>query len=262
VKLLGTILLLCFFSPVSSIQFVDEAKCGGKPGETCLSTPKDEFFLLLNADKTIRYFEISTLKTRHGYNAGVKFYRNGYLSEITPRKWVKNSKYGLSGEPVGWHFWFYENGVLAAKKVDSGVGADAGIGFACGWEYRYDGTGMLLEKKYEPRNCPHGKGIVRFFLPPGQYRVITAPLRLRQRPSLNGEVIRNLNAETVLEVTDYTADRLEINGFYAPWARVKIGKIEGWVYGGYIEPVEYGKTYRKFFQNIDWHKFVEKMALE
>ena len=110
--------------------------------------------------------------------------------------------------------------------------------------------------------CLYGKGLISFFLPPGEYYVTQPPLRLREKPSLEAKTIANLEKGERVEVVDFSRDRTEISGYYAPWAKVKTLKGEGWVYGGYIEPVNYSNLYMRYFKNLDWDKFVEKLGLE
>lgn len=194
-----------------------------------------------------------------GYALEIAFSKHNALERISPRKYHKSRK---SGVPLGINLSFHESGQLWRRFFSSGVDGEFGVSEPCDWEYRYDESGKLAEKIFHKQKCLYGKGLITFFLPPGEYTVTEPPLRLRGEPSLKAKIIGNLAKDEKVEVLDFTKERLEINGFYAPWAKVKTAKGEGWVYGGFIEPVNYGETYKKYFQNIDWQKFVEKMGLE
>lgn len=195
-----------------------------------------------------------------GYRIDISIDKSGNLARILPRKYqVAKSQIGV---PLGINLSFHESGNILRRFISSGIDGEFGVSEPCDWEYRYDESGKLTEKTFHKQKCLYGKGLIAFFLPPGTYYVTEPPLRLRAEPNLKSKTIANLEKDEKVEVLDFTKERLEINGFYAPWAKVKTAKGEGWVYGGFIEPVNYGETYKKYFQNIDWQKFVEKMGLE
>lgn len=197
---------------------------------------------------------------RRQYEVTIRFDEFGNLEQFFPRKFDTSKP--LVGVPLGINMFFHKTGKIAQRHISSGVDDNNGLNAPCEWQFFYDESGKLTEKVFHERKCQYGKGLITFFLPPGEYYVTEPPLRLRAEPSLKGKIIGNLAKDEKVEVLDFTKERLEINGFYAPWAKVKTAKGEGWVYGGYIEPVNYGETYKKYFQNIDWQKFVEKMGLE
>lgn len=188
------------------------------------------------------------------------------IEKFTQFKCLSQSKTDPEGNvsaQVGKNLEFHPNGRVAKSLVHAGIGSFHAMDPTfCDVELHFDENGNKIFEKKHANKCLSGRGIYRFFLPPGEYYVTEAPLQLRSAPNLKAKIMGKLAKDERVEVLDYTSKRLEIKGYYAPWAKVKTRKGEGWVYGGYIEPVNYGETYRKFFQNIDWKAFAAKMGLE
>lgn len=255
---------LLLLSPAYAAEFKSQVECGGAGTEICIATKKSEFFVFINTRGKLETLKISTISTRKGYDAGFDFdQKTGILRVIRPRKFNRDKqKFPYESIAVGLQVGFSPSGILAWRNYDSNLEAITAVGLPCSREYFYDETGKLQETKYHKLKCEYGTGLVRFFLPPGTYYVTEPPLRLRAEPSMRAKIIANLDKDEKVEVLDYTTERLEIKGSYAPWAKIKTAKGEGWVYGAYIEPVNYGETYQKFFQTVDWKKFAEKMGLE
>lgn len=243
---------------------LQQSKCGESERESCLSTKKREFFVHLIEGRQIKFLYINAQPDgiSKGYRAGLFFEQSSHtISAIMPQKYSYNNNLPDYTIPVGAQIEFFDNGKID-RRYYSNRDTMTGNNLSCGWEYRYETTGQLIEKKNHARKCEYGTGLVRFFLPPGTYYVTEPPLRMRESPSLKSKTVATLEKDEKVEVLDYTTERLEIKGSYAPWAKVKTAKGEGWVYGAYIEPVNYGETYKKFFQIVNWERFAEKMGLE
>lgn len=233
-----------------------------RDGSKWLKTANRSFEVTFTLSGGVSLVRINEL-TKQGYLLDITVNKDtGKLSRISPSKYHRNTKENPLGVPLGVNLAFYDSGNIARRYISSGIDNGYGESEPCDWEYWYDESGKLTEKTFHKQKCLYSKGLIAFFLPPGEYYVTEPPLRLRAEPSLKAKTIGNLQKHEKVEVLDFTKERLEINGFYAPWAKVKTAKGEGWVYGGFIEPVNYGETYKKYFQNIDWQKFVEKMGLE
>ena len=64
-------------------------------------------------------------------------------------------------------------------------------------------------------------------------------VRLRQTPSLKGEVLSSLNLGTLVEVLEIGEIELSIDDYTGLWYRVGTsGKLQGWVYGKYLTYIE------------------------
>ena len=67
--------------------------------------------------------------------------------------------------------------------------------------------------------------------------VITNNLRIRSHPNLSSEskTIGMLKKFERISLYEETEKRDEIDGLKAPWYKIKMGEIVGWVYGGYVK---------------------------
>ncbi|HNL55376.1 MAG TPA: SH3 domain-containing protein [Turneriella sp.] len=219
------------------------------------------FYVWYRKNANIRHLSIDRLQSE-SYSLDVTFEEeNGNLSNITMRKANKSKK---QSAPVGRHIYFGDQGEIGRYFYASGTDGGYGIAEPCDVEYWYDDAGQVHKEKktIHKRPCKYGKGNVAFFTPPGEYYVTEGPLRVRKEPNLKSPTVVTLANDEKLTVTDFTTERLEINGSYAPWSKVKTAKGEGWVYGAYIDPVDWNKTYTSYFKNIDWQAFVKKLGLE
>jgi len=246
-------LVLCFISNIAGIEILP-LKSGGKE----YRTPDRAFSVSVNAGGIVKNIEIDT-RPKQGYFQMIDFNDNGAIDRIYSRKFQKTNDTGV---PLGKNFEFHKSGRLLRKFIASGIDGGYGVSEPCDWEYQYDEAGKLIVKKFHKRTCKYGKGLITFFTPPGEYYVTEGPLRVRKEPNLKAATLTTLKNDERLQVLDYTTERLEINGSYAPWSKVKTPQGEGWVYGAYIEPVDWNKTYTDYFRSVDWQVFVKKLGLE
>lgn len=252
-RLVRNSILYCFASTISAIEIVP-LKNGGKE----YRTTERSFSVYENAERVLKNIEIDSRK-RQGFFQMIDFSDSGSLERIYPRKFHKSREAGV---PLGKNFEFHKDGTLARKFISSGIDGGYGVSEPCDWEYKHDESGELNDKTFHKQKCLYGKGLITFFTPPGEYFVSEGPLRVRKEPNLKAATVVTLANDEKLTVIDFTTERLEINGSYAPWSKVKTAKGDGWVYGAYIEPVDWNKTYTNYFKNIDWQAFVKKLGLE
>jgi ankyrin repeat protein len=64
----------------------------------------------------------------------------------------------------------------------------------------------------------------------------TDRLRIREKPTLSAEIIGHLMNGDLVEMIEVTPLAYKIDNKLFPWIRVRHNSIDGWVYGGYIEP--------------------------
>lgn len=71
----------------------------------------------------------------------------------------------------------------------------------------------------------------------GETQYVTAPsgLRLRDAPGLDAAQLALIPVNQPVEILERSEHTLTVEGRTAPWARVRYGALEGWVFSGYLE---------------------------
>ena len=76
--------------------------------------------------------------------------------------------------------------------------------------------------------------IYKFPTPSDGYST-TDRLRIRNKPTLNAEIVGHLMKGDNVEMIEATPLAYEIDGMLYPWIKIKFSNITGWVFGGYID---------------------------
>lgn len=73
-----------------------------------------------------------------------------------------------------------------------------------------------------------------FNIESGKYHILDYPVNIRNKPSLNGEVIGQLQLHDEIEIIENMGNPLFIDGVLQNWYKIKYNKKESFIWGGYI----------------------------
>jgi hypothetical protein len=73
-----------------------------------------------------------------------------------------------------------------------------------------------------------------FNIEPGKYNIMDFPVNIRNRPDLNGGIIGQLQLHDEIEIIENMGNTQTIEGVLQNWYKMKIGNLEGYIWGGYI----------------------------
>jgi len=60
-------------------------------------------------------------------------------------------------------------------------------------------------------------------------------VRVRQTPNLNGKYVGVLKVNDAVKISGSTQEKTTVNGESFRWFKIKLGEIEGWVFGKYLD---------------------------
>ena len=94
-----------------------------------------------------------------------------------------------------------------------------------------------------PLGCSRKPGPVKVELPPtpvltvkANWGVVVAPyLRVRKKPSVDGEVVAHLRNSSIAEILSRTAYPETIEGKADYWYEISSEGVRGWVFGSYLK---------------------------
>ena len=72
---------------------------------------------------------------------------------------------------------------------------------------------------------------------PGEAASTTDRLRIRDSPDLAARILGYLDTGDHVHILEVTALSFTIDGIDSPWIRIVSGKVEGWVFGGYLSAI-------------------------
>jgi len=72
---------------------------------------------------------------------------------------------------------------------------------------------------------------------PDEAASTTDRLRIRDSPDLAARILGYLDTGDHVHILEVTALSFTIDGIDSPWIRIVSGKVEGWVFGGYLSAI-------------------------
>ncbi|HOF34225.1 MAG TPA: SH3 domain-containing protein [Spirochaetota bacterium] len=99
--------------------------------------------------------------------------------------------------------------------------------------------------------------ITSFNLPASDYKIVGAfsGLTLRESPGLSAKAITTIPYSEKVNIIKVSDNKAAVDSMEDVWYKVKWRKYEGWVFGGYLLPLDQAENLK--FKKIKWIKKIK-----
>ncbi len=76
--------------------------------------------------------------------------------------------------------------------------------------------------------------IFSFAIAHEEYGIVTAPLKMRTTPSLDGSIVTVLEKGAIVKIIEQTKNSITVENIESPWFKINFNNKTGWSFGGFI----------------------------